>query len=308
MDGSIWHLHSGVIALSSEPRHPGPPPWFYFTQGANIHRYTPPIPYPLLLVYSIRALCDNCRMAFYFGEKTGDELMSKINLRDISSRAKQWDHPVKGLFKYAESMKNTGGDILKLSKKDRERYCVSIVGMALKNDSQLDWWMNMPNQDPPDGLVLTLKEEKPDAYMGYMREIEVVEHRDEPSKIFETIRDKMVKKTYESNTILVCLALTPSMYDLRSLSARLSSIKSSIKHVFVVFTGIMLTGDIPTKEQIQTSYMMVQLLPVFEQGAVDSRPHLNDFMGRYNKGQESRLIEGNRIDFGTTNPKFIGQL
>jgi len=244
-------------------------------------------------------------MAFYFGEKTGDELNAKINLRDISSRAKQWDHPVKGLFKYAESMENNGGDILKLSKKVRERYCVSIVGMALKDDSQADWWMNMPNQDPPDGLVMTLREEKPGGYRGYMREIEVVEHRDEPEKIFDTIRDKMIQNTYEPNTILVCLVLTPSAYDFRLLATKLAEVPSTLKHIFVVFTGILLTGTIPTKEEMQTSYTMVQLLPVFEHGTVDSRPHLVDFMERYEKGQESRLIEGDEIHFGTTNKSAI---
>lgn len=244
-------------------------------------------------------------MAFYFGEKTGDKLNTQINLRDISSRAKQWDHPVKGLFKYAESMKSNGGDILKLSKKDRERYCVSIVGMALKDDSQLDWWMNMPTQDPPDGLIMTLREDKPGAYRGYMREIEVVEHRDKPEKIFDTIRDKMVQNTYEPDTILVCLVLTPSVYDFRLLAAKLAEVSSTLKHVFVVFTGILLTGKVPTREEVQTSYTMVQLLPTFEHGTVDSRPHLVDFMERYEKGQESRLIEGNEIHFGTTNKNAI---
>ena len=76
--------------------------------------------------------------------------MSKINLRDISSRAKQWDHPAKGLFKYAESMKVHGGDILKIPKKDRERYCVSLVALAMMNDSKIEWWTNVPIQDPPD--------------------------------------------------------------------------------------------------------------------------------------------------------------
>jgi hypothetical protein len=127
-------------------------------------------------------------MAFYFGEKEGDELMRKINLRDINYRARQWDHPVKGLLKYAQSMKEHGGNILKLPKKDRERYCVSIISLALKNDSKLDWWMHMPNPDSPDGLIMTLRQEKNDTYMGYMREVEVVEHRDKPENIFAVIR------------------------------------------------------------------------------------------------------------------------
>lgn len=244
-------------------------------------------------------------MAFYFGEKEGDELMRKINLRDINHRAKQWDHPVKGLLKYAQSMKEHGGNILKLPKKDRERYCVSIISLALKNDSNFDWWTHMPNSDPPDGLVMTLRQEKNDAYMGYMREVEVVEHREEPENIFDVIRNKMIENTYESNTILVCLVLTPAIYDLQKLATMLSPIKSSLKHVFVIFTGILLTHDLPTLDQIQTTYTMVQLLPIFEQTTLDVRPHLDDFKERYDKGQESRLIENNELHYGTANPKYL---
>lgn len=244
-------------------------------------------------------------MAFYFGEKEGDELMQKINLRDINHRAKQWDHPVKGLFKYAQSMKEHEGDILRLPKKDRECYCVSLVGLALKNDSNLDWWMHMPNPDPPDGLVITLRQEKNDAYMGYLREVEVVEHRDTPEKIFDTIRNKMIEKAYESNTILVCLVLTPAIYDLQKLAKMLSPIKSSLKHVFVVFTGISLTQGLTSPIQMQTTYTMVQLLPIFKQTTLDVQPHLDDFKNRYDNGQESRLIENNGVYYGTTNPKYV---
>src|SRR3989344_7552115 len=214
-------------------------------------------------------------MAFYFGEKEGDELMRKINLRDINHRAKQWDHPVKGLFKYAQSMKEYNGDILKLPKKDRELYCVSLVGLALKNDSNLDWWIHMPNPDPPDGLVITLRQEKNNAYMGYLREVEVVEHRDAPEKIFDAIWNKMIEKAYESNTILVCLVLTPAIYDLQKLAKMLSLIKSSLKHVFVVFAGISLTQGLTSPIQTQATYTMVQLLPVFEQTTLDVQPHLD---------------------------------
>ncbi|OGF87198.1 hypothetical protein A3B19_03105 [Candidatus Giovannonibacteria bacterium RIFCSPLOWO2_01_FULL_46_32] len=244
-------------------------------------------------------------MTFYFGEKEGDELMRKINLRDINRHARRWDHPVKGLLKYAQSVKKHGGDILKLPKKDRERYCVSLVGLALKNDSNLDWWTHMPNSDPPDGLVMTLRQEKNGAYMGYMREVEVVEHRDASEKILDVIRSKMAEKTYESNTILVCLALTPAIYDFQKLATMLASIKSSLKHIFVVFTGISLTQGLLSADQIQTTYTMVQLLPVFGQTTLNIRPYLDDFKERYNKGQESRIIENNRLYYGTANPKHV---
>lgn len=243
-------------------------------------------------------------MAFYFGEKEGDELMRKINLRDINDHARQWDHPVKGLFKYAESMKKHGGDIFKLPKNDRECYCVSLVALAMMNDSKMDWWTNIPKQDPPDGLVMTLTQEKPDALKGYLREVEVVEHRDKPEQIFDVIHNKMIEKSYESNTILVCLALTPAVYDFNTLAKKLAEITSSLKHVFVMFAGIALNQSKINVDKLKTTFTMVQLLPVFEMETFDYSPYLDDFKDRYNKGQESRLIEGAGVYFGTANPKF----
>ena len=246
-------------------------------------------------------------MSLFFDKKKGDELMSKINLRDLSLRAKQWDHPIKGLFKYAESMKINGGDILKLCKKDRERYCVSLVALAMMNDSKMDWWTNMPTQDPPDGLVMTLIEEKPNIFRGYIREVEVVEHRDKPEQIFNVIRNKMTKNSYEKNTILVCLALTPAVYDFNMLAKKLSEIASSLKHVFVIFAGASLTQSNITIDKLKTTFTIVQLLPIFETETFDYIPYLNDFKERYDKGQESRLIKGNEIFYGTSNPKFINK-
>ena len=244
-------------------------------------------------------------MSFYFNEKKGDELMLKINLRDIDSKAKQWDHPVKGLFKCAESIKKYGGDILKFPKNDRERYCVSLVALAMMNNSKMDWWTNIPKQDPPDGLVMTLTQEKPDSLKGYMREVEVVEHRDKPEQIFDVIRNKMTEKSYEKNTILVCLSLTPAVYDFNVLAKKLAEITSSLKHVFVMFAGVSLTQSNITIDKLKTTFTMVQLLPVFETETFDYSPYLDDFKERYDKGQESRLIEGDAMFYGTSNPKFI---
>jgi len=243
-------------------------------------------------------------MNFYFGEKKGDKLMLKINLRDISLRAKQWDHPVKSLFKCAESMKKYNRNILQIPKNDRECYCISLVALAMMNDSKMDWWINIPKQDPPDGLVMTLIEEKPNVFKGHIREVEVVEHRKKPEQIFDVIRDKMTKKSYENNTILVCFALTYATYNFRMLSEELAKIESSLKHVFIVFTGIPLTQSDVMIDKLKTIFTMVQLLPVFESKTFDYNYYLDDFKKRYDKGQESRLIDANGVYYGTTNPKF----
>lgn len=246
-------------------------------------------------------------MKFFFEKKQGDVLMSKINLRDISFRARQWDHPVKGLLKYAEAMKNCGGDIFKLSKKQREQYCLSVLALALQNGSSAEWWTNLPDQDPPDGLVMTLMEEKDKkGHMAHLREIEIVEHRDEPDKLLLTISGKMTENSYEPNTVLCCLILCSATYDLKELSEKLSAITSTIKHIFVVFSGVSIDSGPPSKEQLRALYTVVQLLPVFQTVTFDFRPCLDDYKVRYDKGQESRLIDGSSIYYGTSNPKFLG--
>lgn len=244
-------------------------------------------------------------MSFYFGEPTGDKLMLQISLRELKANAKQWDHPAIGLFKYAEQMKLVGGDIFNLSKEGIESYCTAIIAMALKDDTKKNWWINMPKKDPPDGLVMTLEEKFPGAHKVWLREIEVVQHRDEPNKVFETIERKMVEKAYEEKDILVCLVLSRGVdvYNFRLLSDKLKEVKSSLKYVFVAFTGMLLSDKVPTLEEVQTTYTVVQLLPVFEIGSVSSIPHLADFKARYDKGQESLLFGDGQIFHGTSNKK-----
>lgn len=244
-------------------------------------------------------------MTFYFGNKKGDTLMTKINLRDISAKAKHWNHPVSGLFKYAESMKKADGNILKLPKKDRELYCVSLVALALADDTKVDWWINMPDQDPPDGFVMTLTEEKRDMYRIRLRGVEVVEHRNGVETLFNTIEKKMTENSYESNTILVCLVLTPGSYDFRELSIKLQKVDSTLEHVFVIFAGMKLE-HVELSKDLSISFGMVQLLPVFESHTFDYGVYLDDFSKRYELGQESRLIESGKIYFSTSNPKYRG--
>lgn len=174
----------------------------------------------------------------------------------------------------------------------------------MMNDSKMDWWTNIPKQDPPDGLLMTLIQEKPDALKGYLREVEVEEHRDKPEQIFDVIRNKMIEKSYENNTILVCLALTPAVYDFNTLAKKLAEITSSLKHVFVMFAGIALNQSNINVDKLKTTFTMVQLLPVFQMETFDYSPYLDDFKNRYDKGQESRLIDTTEVHYGTANPKF----
>jgi hypothetical protein len=246
-------------------------------------------------------------VVFYFGEKAGDELMSKINLRSVASRAKQWDHPVKGLLhKYAPAMRATNGNILTIPKKVRELYAICIAALALITDTHKEWWVNIPPQDPPDGLIMTLTPHtrgSVEGLKGFLREFEVVEHRDEPHLLFKTIEKKMTAKAYGPDFALICLVLTPQVYDLESLSLKLQTIDSSLVYVFVVFAGAGVSDLPPKPEKLSRTLTMSQLLPRFGSLTFDLVPHLEDFQKKYDAGQESRLMDQDIIYFGTTNPK-----
>lgn len=243
----------------------------------------------------------NNSMPFYFDEKRSDLLMSKINLRFIGSRAKQWDHPVKGLLKCSKALKN---GLLKASKKERELYCVVLTALALKEDSESEWWVNVPQSDPPDGLVMTIVEEGPSIFKGYLRELEVLEHRKSPELLFDGIKGKMQEKSYTPDTVLVCLLLTQGVYNLQLLAKKLQSISSFIGHVFLIFAGASFKKSIGSKKEEGLNISMVQLLPKFHNITFNLTPHLDDFRLMYEHGRESRLIEGKQIFYGTANPKF----
>ncbi len=242
-------------------------------------------------------------MSFFFDIKDGDDLSIKIRLKEINKKANQWDHPMKSIFKVAKKIGELKDQRL-LSKKDREAYCTALMALALMSETKIDWWISIPQEDPPDGLVGTFVE-KNGLVTGMMREVEVVEYRNSSKELFELIKDKMTKKAYGSNTVLTCLVIEPESYDFTELAYKLSSINSSLKHVFLVFSGAMI-GDINSGSfKAESTYTMVQLLPIYEFFSFDINSFMDDFNERYQRGHESRLIEGDEIYFGTANKKFV---
>lgn len=243
-------------------------------------------------------------MAFYFSESNVDKLSSKINLRQLSLKSKQWDHPMKGVLKYVESMKINNRDILNLPKKVREQYCISLTTLAMIKDSKRDWWVGTYAEEPPDGVVMTMTQDTQQKYYVNLREVEVVEHRGNKNELFNTLKDKLTLKQYEANTVLVCLLLTQDIYDLKELSTKLKEVKTTISHVFVVFSGILLDNLEKSDRELKSTFTTVQLLPIFENITFDIKDFMDDFNDRYEKGQESRIIDGNQVYFATSNKKF----
>lgn len=245
-------------------------------------------------------------MPFFFSDIKGDSLMHKINLRDLSMRAEQWDHPIQGVINFHKAYVEKGKDILSVPKKDRELYAVSIVAMALSNDLGGDWWIHIPKKDPPDGIAMTFHNEEKGT-MALIREIEVVEHRTEPDDLFNVIHKKLKEKTYGTGTILVCLALTNSAYDTKALLTKLKSVSTGNEHVFIVFSGVTKKKQEDYNlSDIGGLYSMIQFLPKSAETTFHISKFIEDFDDKFQKGQEARFVNiaAKSIDYGTVNKKF----
>lgn len=139
-----------------------------------------------------------------------------------------------------------------------------------KSDGQ-QWWMIKPKNDPPDGVVGTIKTDKGFPEM-YVREVEVVEHKE--GDLLDTVRNKLSGKQYEPNTILVCYVSQGGFFDLKKQSEVILREATSLEHIFFVFPGL-LVSDIPqnvSQEEMIRSMIKVssvQIKPVFSVVTID---------------------------------------
>lgn len=238
---------------------------------------------------------------FLFGDKKSDKLNSNINLRAINQQAKQWEHPIYGMFFMNEELKKVSGNMLKTPKKAREVYAISIVAMAMQHNYNYDWWISTLETEDSDGLIMTFSEVKSGQLKGLIRKIQVVEHRDIKVEIYETIFKKINTTAYDPDTILVCLVLTPGIYNLIELSEKLKTVRSTFEHIFLVFSGIgIIDPNIPS-ESLKHTYSLTQVLPEFSGASFDYRTLLEDFDEKFKIGREARLIEGGKIIYLTRN-------
>ncbi len=128
-----------------------------------------------------------------------------------------------------------------------------------------------PKNDPPDGVIGTLIE-KDGIKKMHVREIEVVEHLS--GDVLDTIKNKLSKKQYEPNTVLVCYLSSGGTYDFKKLADDISKEVTSLDHIFFVFTGQEISS-IPqnvsdeefTRSLIKVS--LVQVKPIYSVTTID---------------------------------------
>lgn len=159
-------------------------------------------------------------------------------------------------------------------KKNKELYVTALLALSMQQDAPTKhgWWFTKPLQDPPDGVIGTILENKIGNIIN-VREVEVVEYFD--GQILDTLKDKMKDKSYEPNTALVCL-LSPNairLLNLKELSQQIQDIKFPLSHIFVVFHGSEI-ASLPEKPALEdlVKTTLVQLTP--EYVVVNFSPHI----------------------------------
>ena len=115
---------------------------------------------------------------FIFGDTISNSLNAKINLREINKIATEWLHPYYAFYVLGKETVKSSAGLLGASKKTRESYAVAILALSMQEDAGKDFWLHIPNMEPPDGYVVTFQEEavgNESHIKGKLREVEVVE-------------------------------------------------------------------------------------------------------------------------------------
>lgn len=159
-------------------------------------------------------------------------------------------------------------------KRNKEIYATALTALCVAHDapSEYGWWFTKPKQDPPDGVIATpLKNVELDANIMHAREVEVVEYLG--GDIVQTIKEKLTRKSYEPNTILICL-LSPqgegpvTVFDFNSIAEQIQKEDLPLAHIFLAGHGFHIKESFLHKtreQQIEEMYkiMLVQLLPKY---------------------------------------------
>lgn len=201
--------------------------------------------------------------------------MNSSHLSYLKEKGIAWFNPCNGLMGFWNEYRKLSQKLNKPHqyvwthrdlKRAKEIYAISIIAKVMQQQENVgSWWILKPKNDPPDGVIGTPIEKNGIKKMN-VREVEVVEHLS--GEVLDTIKNKLSKKQYEPNTVLVCYLSLGGTYDLEKLSKVISKEITSLDHIFLVFTGQLIKG-IPQKAtddeliRAMAKVSLVQIKPIY---------------------------------------------
>lgn len=189
-------------------------------------------------------------------------------------------------------------------KRNKEIYATALTALCLQHNlpTKYGWWFTKPKQDPPDGLVATpLTDLDLNGNIMHGREVEVVEYLG--GSLLDTITQKLDKKAYEPNTILVCLLLPQNLelLDFKSLADQIQHTKLPLSHIFVAGNGFLVSAaqfkalTFEEKLKKMRSILLVQLLPKYVTVSISP----DDYCQAFFEGKQSAWLKFESIGKGT---------
>ena len=164
-----------------------------------------------------------------------------------------WYSPCYAIYNFKQLVQQIGIEKAFKKKKELEAYITGIALLGIRYYEGRVWWLQMPDEDPPD--VLTMTPSINSKHIG-IKNIQLVEvYRIEDSKkevIQDTIRRKLKDKVYDASTSLIGLInRDEEVKDLRDFKEQINNLKPNISSVWLV-------GNL---DPLQNNYMVAQLWP-----------------------------------------------
>lgn len=207
---------------------------------------------------------NSCKRRVYTSRMLFEKGASKdslISLKHLSS-VPYWHRPVGGLVEVVNRMKEKGvSDPTKLGNSYVELYIGSFLVMALQERMGLNFWISKPLQDPPDMAFMTMETDEEKRIKFHSREVEIIRHLNEEMSLIERILCK--DRPYPEEYVVACFIEIYGSLDLREISKELKTRSKHIKHIFVVFHGMIAPMAKKVSSAAAGYISVVQLSPEF---------------------------------------------
>lgn len=119
--------------------------------------------------------------------------------------------------------------------KEREAWIVAVALLAIIVDTGTFWWLQIPKDDPPDVLCMTMTSEKGLNVLNeqHVEVMEITEYSN--LAIADEILRKLSRKSYPKNYVLIVyLRRSEELKDIREIASQIKLLKLGISAIWII--------------------------------------------------------------------------